>query len=168
MKKIILVLSVLSLLSMHALGQDVDQGSKKKTEKSLHIVGGYIFQDRTETSKVGIEGQLAFPLNSNFGIQLKGGMLKWPRMDLLTFPLLLGPEYSIDVFNNSRITFYAQAGPSLSVGNDYAGIFGSVETGIQTKVNRDRGIVIHFAWGQNLAFHPSHFSFVKAGVGWRF
>jgi len=134
---------------------------------SISLIEGYKYSGTTEASIPGAEYQLTVAITNTLGIQLKGGILQWDEMNLLTIPILAGVEYVVTRTDRNALAVYANAGPSGLIGKDYASIFATAEAGLQYGAVRN-GFVIRCAWAENLAFHPSHFAFLKFGVGWTF
>ena len=161
------------MFSMATIGQSSSTSANKKKSFSIHLIEGYRYEEyggfnNNEYSKPGIEGQLTFHINSQWGLQLKTYWIKWENNRETYIPLLIGPEFSIPVSNGLHIVVYSNAGPSLTIGNDYAGVFASAETGIQISSRSRKGIIIGFSWGKNVVFHPSEFAILKGTIGWRF
>jgi hypothetical protein len=149
------------------------QQQEKKRSFSIHIIEGYRYEefyiiDNNEYSKAGLEGQFTFHLNEKWGIQWKGSWLRWKNNRETTIPVLLGPEFRFLKIKEQQLYVYFNGGPSLTIGNDYAGIFATLEGGIQFSSIKRKGLTAGMAWGQYLVFHPSQFSFLKGSVGWRF
>jgi len=124
--------------------------------------------ERNEYSKVGVEGLLELRLSKKVDLQLKGSYLKWEVNRETSIPLQIGPKYKLVRSKNMDLGVYALAGPGLTIGNDYAGIFAAVETGLQADIGRKRNIVLGLGWGRQLFLHPSEYGVLRAAIGWRF
>ena len=62
---------------------------------------------------------------------------------------------------------YIVLGPSLHIGNDYAGIFATAETGIEL-ASTNKGLAVFIGYGKNMLFHPDHTNYIKGGIGYQF
>jgi hypothetical protein len=168
----LILISLLSYL-MPVIGNSQANQMDKSKSFSIHVIKGYhIYELRFindhEISNFGVETQLTFHKGAQWGIQLKANWLKWTDSRETYFPLLLGPEFSMPLSGKLEMVMYGNAGPTVLIGNDYGSVFGSAETGVQFSSSNKKGVLLGLAWSQNLIFHPSHFSFLKGLVGWRF
>jgi hypothetical protein len=173
MKILFYFLSIYLLSLTSVFGQNQMNQLEKSKSFSIHLVKGYqLFELRYirahEISNFGIEAQMTFHKGNQWGIQMKANWMKWADSRETYFPVLVGPEFGVPLSGNLQMVMYGNIGPTVLVGNDYAGVFGSVETGIQFSSLNKKGILIGMAWSQNLVFHPSHSSFIKGMIGWRF
>ena len=155
-----------------SLGQYLDNDNRG-TQFSLHILSAFRIEefsdaDRNAFSKIGIEAQLSFAVNEKLGVQTKTAWIKWERYRETIFPLILGPEYLFLQLGSVGFTGYGLIGPTATFGNDYAGVFFSMEIGVNVSFSRGKGPVAGISFGKNAVFHPDEYSMLKAIVGWRF
>ncbi len=140
----------------------------RKWLSSINVIDAYRFQDRTEFSRLGFEYQLNHTGSSKIGFQLSFSYFYFNRMDFTSIPLMIGAHYHLNDSDKYAFRVLFKVGPSAGIGNDYASIFIATETGLQISTLNHKGLIANISWANTLAFHPSHFAFIKAGIGYVF
>jgi hypothetical protein len=137
---------------------------------SIQLIEGYeIYARRPEVnrnlSRIGLELQRTKLYNKHIGLQIKTNWHKWTDRRENNVSLLIGPQFSLIHSGGLKVIIYGTAGPLATIGNDYAGVFGTADAGIQCIIGNKPGLMIGLSWSQYPIFHPSHFSFIKGQVG---
>jgi len=84
--------------------------------------------------------------------------------------MCFGPKYKIPLSEKIYLAPFAGIGPSVIVGNDYAGEFVSAMGGVQVyfDINEKRSIFIGSAYNNAMTFHPGEFWFWEVFLGFEF
>jgi hypothetical protein len=164
-KFICLLFFIIIAFSSKSSGQESD-----KIYWSIQLIEGYEIHARRpggnrNLSRIGLELQRTKLYNDHIGLQIKTNWHKWTDRRENNISLLIGPQFSILHSSGMKVALYGTVGPIGTIGNDYAGIFGAADAGIQCLIGNKPGVMFGLSWSQNTIFHPSHFSFIKGQVG---
>ena len=166
MKSIVCILTILCLCGLELLAQS----SIKEVNKSswtVSVVEVHRLGEDTKWSIPGLEIKYSISLGERLNMQLRGGYINMGERDNRIFPLMLGASIALIHRNRYSINPYLISGPSLLIGNDYAGVFATAETGIEL-VPDHKGLTVFIGYGKNMLFHSGHTSYIKGGIGYQF
>lgn len=135
--------------------------------KSYIIVNEGYDLDQKRFSYPGLGYELQHLTTDRLSLQLRIEMTHWANGGRYVFPLTLGPAIHIGKSASWRPSLITKAGPTLLIGNDYAGIFGHMEAGLRLTHQRrnDRLLSIELSFVESMAWHPDHFQYLKLSLG---
>ena len=142
--------------------------TKDRKFHAFSITESYKYSDRTEWTKGGVKYQIWHNFNDDWGLQLSLEYVNFTDELVSSFPAMLGLHYNVFKGEKGILAVHGNAGVSGTVGSDFGGFFAIAETGIQYHNTSMKGLIFHLSWSQDALFHPSHFSYLKAGIGYAF
>lgn len=166
MKRLITIITTLCLFGVEIFAQSSVEDISKSSW-TISIVEAHRLGEDSKWSNPGIEIKYNLSISDRFNAQLRGGFINWGQSDTRAFPLMMGISAETIYFDRYSINLYFISGPSLLIGNDYASIFATAETGIEMASNK-RGLSLFIGYGKNMLFHPDHSEYIKGGVGFQF
>ncbi len=166
MKRIIFITAILCLCGMELFAQSsIDD--IKKSSWTISIVEAHRLGEDSKWSNPGLEIKYNLSLGQSTNMQIRGGYINMGQSDTRIFPLMMGASVEVIKANRFSINPYLISGPSLLVGNDYAGIFATAETGIELASNI-KGLALFIGYGKNMLFHSDETDYLKVGMGYQF
>lgn len=156
-----------AFLLICVVGNSQSNESIDKWRHGIRIDQAYRFADNGEWSQLGISYSGVKRLKPSYGVLITSGYLRWKDSDMTSVNANLGAFIRMIDWGSADLLAYGTAGAALVVGNDYGSIFGIVESGIQF-LPKQKSVSAALSWKQTLAFHPDHFSYVNASVGYIF
>ena len=166
MIRTVFIITILCLFGIEVLAQSLKK-DLNKSSWTISVVEAYRFGEDAKWSSPGLEIRYNLSISESFNMQIRGGYINWGQSDSRTFPLMIGVSGKLIDTNQFSINPYLISGPSLLIGNDYAGIFATAESGIELASNTN-GISIFIGYGKNMLFHSDHTDYVKGGIGYKF
>lgn len=166
MKRIVFIITMLCLLGIEVFAQ-TSNSDVKKSFWTISIVEAHRLGEDSKWSNPGIEINYKRNISGQFNILIRGGYINWGQSDSRVIPLMMGVSKDVIKSNQFSINPYIVLGPSLLIGNDYAGIFATAETGIELAPN-NRGLAVFIGFGKNMLFHPDQTNYIKGGIGYQF
>jgi len=166
MKTIVYILIILFISATEIFAQTIVTDTDK-SYWTIYLVEAYRLGEDSKWSVPGIEIQYSLRISSRLNMQTSGGYNNWGQSDTRAIPLLIGVSGPLMNLSSFSINPYLISGPSLLIGNDYAGIFATAETGIEF-LHHSKGISLFMGYGQNMLFHSDHSNYIKGGIGYTF
>jgi len=159
---------VFSVISLSCLAQDSEAPVMDKSRHIVMLSGAYRYNDNSEISRGGLRYQWWYNINESFGIQMGLEFINFTDDIESSFPLSIGMHYRLFDLGASTLYLQGNAGVSTEIGGDFGGFFGYAESGLQLLPVERPSFAVSLGWAQSFVFHPSHYSYLKIGVGWAF
>ena len=166
LKRVVFIITILYLFGMEAFAQSSIKDINKSSW-TIYIVEAYRFGEDSKWSNPGIEIKYDLSILESFNMQIRGGYIDWGDFDTRAFPVKMGVSGEVIKSNQFSINPYFISGPSLLIGNDYAGIFATAELGIELTSNA-RGLSLYVGYGRNMLFHSDYTDYTRGGIGYQF
>ena len=168
MKHFYLTFLMACFMNADVFAQD-SPAETKRFQGSVLATIGYDYDDRTEWSLPGIDYNLNYKINDDFGLQFRIGFNRWNDSDRFSLPSLIGVYYNALDLNSYNLQILASGGASLEVGNDYAGEFAAYAFGLQMMPKYRKRIIGSLSLVQHMAFHGHNDApFLRARIGYVF
>ena len=165
--KVTYLFTIVAFLLICVVGNSQSNGSTDKWSHGIRIDKAYRFANNGEWSQLGISYTGVKRIDSSYGFLVTSGYLRWKDSDMTSVNANLGAYYRLVVLGAADLVAFGSGGAVAVVGNDYGSIFAIVESGIQF-LPMQKSISAALSWKQSLAFHPDHFSYLNASVGYMF
>ena len=125
--------------------------------------------DNGRWSSYGFGYDLDWKLNKDWNIGLRANVRSWSERDKFLLPVNLGIGHSFRLSSKISMDAFIGGGPSLVVGNDYAGIFAHLTGGARFNILKlgSKELFTGLYFSQAMAFHPSPFEHMDIVFGIR-
>lgn len=153
------------------LSFDVDAQESKETKKWMHSIQldeGYRISEGGEWSRPGVNYTAWYRISPSFGIVSRTGFLIFEEADLRVFYTTIGVHVRALSLSKGDLLLVGTAGTSATVGNDFGAFFGMLGAGLQYLPFKSKSVNFALGWYQNTAFHPDHWSYINASIGYSF
>jgi hypothetical protein len=152
--------------------QDRQVKKDSKTKSHVYILTSKLAEGRGDNgrwSSYGFGYDLDWKLNNNWNIGLRTNVRSWSDRDKFLLPANLGIGHSFYFGNRVSMDAFVGAGPSLVIGNDYAGIFAHLNSGVRFNILKlgSKELFTGLYFSQAMAFHPSPFEHLDIVFGIR-
>ena len=165
-----LMLLTISFNSTYSQDRQIKKDSKAKSH--VYFLTSKLSEGRGDNgrwSSYGFGYDLDWKLNKGWNIGLRANVRSWSDRDKFLLPVNLGIGHSFIFGNRVSIDTFVGAGPSLVIGNDYAGIFAHLSAGARFNILKlgSKELYTGVYFSQAMAFHPSPFEHLDIVFGIR-
>ena len=154
------------------LAQAQSDSKESKTKSHVYILSSAYYDDdefQNKGNAFGLGYDLTWTLKNNWSFGLRVNYRNWSGRDETLVPLEIGPSYTFSLSDRTSMDTFLGAGPSLIMGNDYAGFFAHLSGGF--RLNYEVGSVAMFTGASDskaAAYHPDSFEHIDIMFGIRF
>lgn len=167
-----LILIFLILRFSSSYSQDIQVKKEGKAKSHVYVLASKISGERGDNgrwSSYGFGYDLDWKLNKDWNIGLRANVRSWSERDKFLLPVNLGIGHSFRLSSKISMDAFIGGGPSLVVGNDYAGIFAHLTGGARFNILKlgSKELFTGLYFSQAMAFHPSPFEHMDIVFGIR-
>jgi len=121
-----------------------------------------------EWSRPGANYTAWFRITPSFGVLSRSGFIIFKGEDLRAFYTIIGVHFRALSLSKGDVLVLGTAGTSATIGNDFGAFFGMLGAGLQYMPHKTKSVNFAVGWYQNTAFHPAHWSYLNASIGYTF